>query len=135
MVNLNEYHERPWGHYVKFYQEFGVWVKRVEVNPGCRLSLQKHRQRSEKWIIVEGFGRVVLESEDRDVGKGDVVDIAVGEVHRIGNTGEIPLIFIEVACGEYLGEDDIIRLQDDYARQDISATSSSLKTLDSTQPV
>lgn len=116
MVNLNEHHERPWGRYVKFYQEFGVWVKRVEVNPGCRLSLQKHRQRSEKWIIVEGSGRVVLEGADRDVGKGDVIDIAVGEVHRIGNTGEVPLVFIEVACGEYLGEDDIIRLQDDYER-------------------
>ena len=107
---------RPWGHYEKFYQESGVWVKRVEVNPGARLSLQKHSHRSEKWIIVKGAGTAVVDHQEIFVSPGTVVDIPLGTVHRIGNTRQEPLVFIEVACGDYLGEDDIIRLQDDYDR-------------------
>ncbi len=107
---------RPWGHYEKFYQENGVWIKRVEVNPGGRLSLQKHEHRSEKWIIVHGEGLAVVDGKDIPVSPGSVVDVPLGAVHRIGNTGKIPLAFIEVACGETLTEEDIIRIQDDYAR-------------------
>ena len=109
--------ERPWGKYQKFYQEKGVWVKRVEVNPQSRLSLQKHQHRSEKWVIVAGQGLAVVDGKNIPVMAGSVVDIPLGAVHRIGNTGTVDhLVFIEVACGEHLTEEDIIRFQDDYAR-------------------
>ncbi len=107
---------RPWGQYHKFYQENGVWVKRVEVNPGARLSLQKHQHRSEKWIIVHGFGLAIIDDKEIPVSPSVVIDVPLGAVHRIGNTGNEPLVFIEVATGSYLAEDDIIRLQDDYKR-------------------
>ena len=108
--------ERPWGQYIKFFEESGVWVKRVEVNPGARLSLQKHKHRSEKWNIVTGTGLVVIDGKEIIVEAGDVVDVPVGAVHRIGNMGKDKLVFIEVACGKHLSEDDIERLDDDYDR-------------------
>jgi len=108
--------KRPWGHYHKIFQESGVWVKRVEVDPGERLSLQKHKHRSEKWIIVSGEGVVVVNNLTVTVTGGSVVDIPVGVIHRIANIGRRPLVFIEVACGGKLTEEDIIRLQDDYVR-------------------
>lgn len=113
----NEISNRPWGKYHKFHQEPGVWVKRVEVNPNARLSLQKHTHRSEKWIIVAGSGVASVDGKEIPVSFNTVVDIPLGAVHRIANTGQEPLVFIEVACGKYLGEDDIIRIQDDYQRQ------------------
>lgn len=108
--------QRPWGNYKKLFQEPGVWVKRVEVNPGCRLSLQKHAKRSEKWVIVRGSGLAIVDNHKIAVGPGMVVDVPLGAVHRIGNIGDGQLVFIEVACGSYLGEDDIFRLEDDYNR-------------------
>ena len=108
--------ERPWGNYIKLFQEPGVWVKRVEVKAGGRLSLQKHAKRSEKWIVVSGKGLAIVDDSEIHVEPGSVVDVPLGAVHRIGNTGKEKLVFIEVACGSYLGEDDIIRLQDDYNR-------------------
>jgi mannose-6-phosphate isomerase-like protein (cupin superfamily) len=108
--------KRPWGQYHKFHQEPGVWVKRVEVNPKSRLSLQKHKHRSEKWIVVAGQGLAIVDEQEIPVKAGVVVDIPLGAVHRIGNTGKEFLVFIEVACGKHLAEDDIIRIQDDYAR-------------------
>jgi len=116
--NLINYFERPWGFYFKFFEEKGVWVKRIEVAAGGRLSLQKHQYRSEKWNIVSGLGLVILGDKEVSVKAGSVVDIPVGAVHRIANTGKSKLVFIEVACGEYLSEDDIIRLEDDYERKD-----------------
>lgn len=110
---------RPWGNYVKLFQENGVWVKRVEVNPGARLSLQRHACRSEKWNIVRGQGNVVVDSREITVGAGSIVDVPVGTIHRIGNTGKGKLVFIEVAVaanGGELSEKDIVRLEDDYAR-------------------
>lgn len=112
----NIYSERPWGHYQKLFEESGVWVKRVEVKPQARLSLQKHSHRSEKWIIVRGQGLALVNDKEIRVKHGSVVDVPLGAVHRIGNTGKDTLVFIEVACGDYLSEDDIIRLQDDYNR-------------------
>lgn len=114
--HVNEMSTRPWGRYHKFHQEDGVWVKRVEVNPNGRLSLQKHQHRSEKWIIVAGTGLVTLDDKEIKVEFGSVLDVPVGTVHRIANTGHDQLVFIEVATGKYLGEDDIIRIQDDYQR-------------------
>ena len=116
MQNEDTVSQRPWGHYIKLYQESGVWVKRVEVLPGQRLSLQKHEKRSEKWVIVSGQGVATIDGKDISLTHGRIVDVPLGAVHRIGNTGDKKLIFIEVACGDYLGEDDIIRLQDDYKR-------------------
>ena len=107
---------RPWGNYKKLFQEPGVWVKRVEVNRGARLSLQKHSKRSEKWVIVKGTGLAIVIHHEIAVAPGMVIDVPLGAVHRIGNTGDEHLIFIEVACGSYLGEDDIARLEDDYNR-------------------
>ncbi len=111
-----DFARRPWGNYKKLFQEPGVWVKRVEVNPGCRLSLQKHAKRSEKWVIVKGSGLAIVNHHEIAVAPGMVVDVPLGAVHRIGNTGDDYLVFIEVACGSYLGEDDISRLEDDYNR-------------------
>jgi mannose-6-phosphate isomerase-like protein (cupin superfamily) len=108
--------QRPWGQYMKLYQESGVWVKRVEVDPGHRLSLQQHHKRSEKWIVVRGTGRVLINDREQDLGPGAIVDVPKEAAHRIANTGKNKLVFIEVACGDYLGEDDITRLQDDYVR-------------------
>ncbi|MCD4779244.1 MAG: phosphomannose isomerase type II C-terminal cupin domain [Candidatus Omnitrophica bacterium] len=113
LINMNE---RPWGFYIKFLEEAGVWVKRVEVKPGCRLSLQKHFHRSEKWNIVKGTGVVTLDDKEINVTGGDVVDVPVGTIHRMANVGKDNLVFIEVACGKLLSEDDIERLQDDYER-------------------
>ena len=109
--------ERPWGTYFKLFQEPGVWVKRVEVKPGARLSLQKHNRRSEKWIIVAGEGIAIVDEKEIVVQPGVVVDVPLGTVHRIGNTGKTKLVFIEVACGDYLSENDIVRFQDDYKRE------------------
>lgn len=116
MYENDTFVERPWGRYMKLYQEAGVWVKRVEVNPGGRLSLQKHHKRSEKWIIVKGSGLAIVDGIERDMRAGVILDLPIGCEHRIGNIGEDQLVFIEVACGDYLGEDDIARIQDDYAR-------------------
>ena len=108
--------ERPWGNYHKVFQEPGVWVKRVEVKPGARLSLQKHQKRSEKWVVVAGSGVAIINEVEIQVAPGSVVYVPLGAVHRIGNTGQVPLVFVEVATGNYLAEDDIVRLQDDYNR-------------------
>ncbi len=115
-LSNENFSQRPWGNYQKLFQEPGVWVKRVEVNPAGRLSLQKHSQRSEKWIIVQGEGLAIVDSQEIPVKPGVVIDVPLGAVHRIGNTGKDALVFIEIACGSYLAEDDIIRLQDDYKR-------------------
>lgn len=116
MTDADTFSERPWGNYMKLYQERGVWVKRVEVSPGQRLSLQKHNKRTEKWIIVAGHGLAVIDGKDIPVLPGSILDVPLGAVHRIGNTGKEKLIFIEVATGDYLAEDDIVRIQDDYSR-------------------
>ena len=113
-INISQ---RPWGYYIKLFEEEGVWVKRVEVNPGARLSLQKHYHRSEKWNIVTGSGEVTLDDQVVPVTAGSVIDVPVGTVHRIANTGDEKLVFIEVACGRLLSEDDIERIQDDYAHE------------------
>ena len=114
--NTSKIVRRPWGTYQKIYQECGVWVKRVEVDPGSRLSLQKHNHRSEKWIIVSGEGLVVVNNLTITVASGSVVDIPVRVLHRMANMGKKPLVFIEVACGDKLTEEDIVRLQDDFDR-------------------
>ena len=109
--------KRPWGEYTVLYVGPDYQVKRVEVGPGLRLSLQKHAKRAEKWTVVSGEGVATLGKKETKVQRGDVFEIPVGEVHRIHNTGKQPLILIEVQFGSYLGEDDIVRFEDDFGRK------------------
>lgn len=119
MSNTAKYDERPWGNYTtvdEAGEERGYKVKRIEVLPGKRLSYQKHAHRAEHWFIVQGTARVTLEGQDHTLAAGQYIDIPIGAAHRIENPGAEKMIFIEVQRGDYLGEDDIVRLQDDYGR-------------------
>jgi mannose-1-phosphate guanylyltransferase / mannose-6-phosphate isomerase len=107
---------RPWG----FYQTADVGsryqVKRIYVHSGGRLSLQKHFHRSEHWVVVRGVAEVTVGDEVRLVHENESIYVPMGAVHRLANPGKIPLELIEVQVGSYLGEDDIIRLDDVYHR-------------------
>jgi mannose-6-phosphate isomerase len=94
----------------------GYKVKRIEVLPGQRLSYQKHARRAEHWMVVQGAARFTLDGVERTVRVGETADIPIGALHRVENPGPEPLIFIEVQRGDYLGEDDIVRVSDDYGR-------------------
>lgn len=107
--------DRPWGRWEEYLNEPGYRVKRIIVHPGQRLSLQKHRYRSEHWAIASGSGRFTLDDAVRPVTTGDALFIPVGGVHRIENVGEEPLVIIETQLGLCI-EDDIIRIEDDYGR-------------------
>jgi len=109
---------RPWGSYTVLDDEATFKVKRIEVLPGKRLSYQRHARRSEHWFIVHGTAVVTLDGERREVSPGDAVDIPVGTDHRIENASEQLVVFVEVQHGDYFGEDDIVRLEDDYGRTD-----------------
>src|SRR5215475_6267665 len=110
------YDERPWGNFTVLDEGEGYKVKRIEVLPGKRLSYQKHARRAEHWFIVQGEAKVTLDDKEIKLNAGEYVDIPVGAAHRIENPGEMKVIFIEVQRGDYLGEDDIVRLQDDFGR-------------------
>lgn len=112
---------RPWGSYDSLEADEGFQVKRLVINPGCELSLQKHAHRSEHWVVVIGTATITLNDDVFDKSVNEYVHIPVGAVHRISNRGDSPLHIIEVQCGEYLGEDDIVRLQDNYGREDTKA--------------
>jgi mannose-6-phosphate isomerase len=112
----SRYDERPWGSYTVLDEADGYKVKRIEVLPGKRLSYQKHAQRSEHWMIVAGTARLTLDGVERTLAAGETVDVAVGAAHRIENPGVELLVFIEIQRGPYLGEDDIVRLADDFGR-------------------
>ena len=108
--------DRPWGSYSVLEERKSYKVKRIEVRPQNRLSYQRHEKRSEHWIVVEGEAVVTLEGEEIRLSPGQSVDIPRLAAHRILNPGRIPLIFIEIQKGEYFGEDDILRLEDDFGR-------------------
>ena len=91
-------------------------VKRIVVNPGGMLSLQKHRHRAEHWVVVRGTAEVTIGEERKTVHENESIFIPIGCVHRLANQGKIPLELIEVQSGSYLGEDDIVRLEDVYKR-------------------
>ena len=116
MENYLARETRPWGNYQVLHASSGFQVKRVELNPASRLSLQLHNKREELWTIVAGEGIAVVNVQEIKVKRGSTVRIPIGEKHRIGNTGKVPLVFVEVQLGDYLGEDDIVRFQDDYNR-------------------
>lgn len=108
--------ERPWGEYVVLDENASYKIKRIEVKPGQRLSLQKHHHRSEHWIVVSGIAKVTCGADEFFVNVNESTFIPIGKNHRLENPGKIPLVIIEVQSGEYLGEDDIVRFDDDYNR-------------------
>ena len=108
--------KRPWGEFFIIQETISYKIKRIEVNPGQRLSYQYHNKRSEVWIIIQGEGTVLLNDNKINYSKGDTIEIPQGVKHRIENNGSEKTIFIEVQTGTYVGEDDIVRLQDDYNR-------------------
>ena len=108
---------RPWGSYQSVDNGDRHQVKRIIVKPGSRLSLQKHHHRAEHWIVVRGTARVTIDETVKTVHENESVYIPMGAVHRLDNPGKIMLELIEVQTGSYLGEDDIIRIEDDYRRE------------------
>ena len=108
---------RPWGSYDSLENQDGFQVKCLVVNPGAVLSLQKHARRAEHWIVVRGKARITKNDDEFDLGVNESTYIAIGDVHRIANPFDEPVHIIEVQCGDYLGEDDIVRLEDNYGRE------------------
>jgi len=112
-----EFDERPWGTYLVLDDEASDHkVKRIVVFPGKRLSYQRHAKRAEHWFVVAGTAKVTLDGVDRTVTAGEAIDISIGTAHRIENIGTDNVVFVEVQHGTYFGEDDIVRLEDDYGR-------------------
>ena len=107
---------RPWGWYESIALGPRFQVKRIVVNPGAALSLQSHNHRSEHWVVVEGTAKVTIDDEVQTISENQSVYIPLGAVHRMENSGKLPLTLIEVQTGSYFGEDDIIRYDDIYAR-------------------
>lgn len=107
---------RPWGWYETVSEVAGHKIKRIGVLPGQQISLQKHHHRAEHWVVVAGLAHVTLGERAFDLPVGGHCDIAVGQVHRLSNITAEPVEIVEVQFGTYLGEDDIVRLQDDYGR-------------------
>jgi mannose-6-phosphate isomerase len=107
---------RPWGTYEVLLDSEDCKVKRITVNPGQAPSYQSHTKRNELWKIISGFGKVTLDDVHFDVEAEMDVTVLAGQKHRIRNTGDTPLVFVEIQTGTYFGEDDIIRYEDDYNR-------------------
>lgn len=114
--NSAKFDRRPWGTFTVLDEADGFKVKRIEVLPGKRLSYQKHAQRAEHWFVVEGTAKVTLDGVELLVETGNAIDIPKGAAHRVENPADTNLVFIEVQQGGYLGEDDIVRLEDDFGR-------------------
>jgi mannose-1-phosphate guanylyltransferase/mannose-6-phosphate isomerase len=108
---------RPWGSYDSIDADNGFQVKRLIVNPGAVLSLQKHARRAEHWVVVRGKARITKNDDIFDLSVNESTYIAIGDVHRIANPFDDPVHIIEVQCGDYLGEDYIVRLKDNYGRE------------------
>ena len=116
MISI-ESEERPWGRFYVIHNESSYKLKRIEVDPGGRLSYQYHHKRSEVWTIVYGTATITLDESIKDYEYGDTVLIPQGTKHRVENQFDNNLVFIEVQHGSYFGEDDIIRINDDYNRK------------------
>ena len=112
-----EFDVRPWGNYTVLADDASDYkVKQIVVEPGRRLSYQTHKKRAEHWIVISGEATVVLDGRELTVGPGQTVEIPIGAAHRCENHGTSRVVFVEVQTGTYFGEDDIVRLQDDYGR-------------------
>jgi mannose-1-phosphate guanylyltransferase len=114
--NIHLTGHRPWGTYTVLEDSAGYKIKRIVVKPGKRLSLQKHHHRNEHWIVVSGTATVTVGEETRLIRPNESTYIKMGEAHRLANEGIIPVVLIEAQVGEYTGEDDIIRIEDDFKR-------------------
>ena len=108
---------RPWGWYDEIDAGERFKVKRIVVNPGASISLQKHHHRAEHWVVVRGTAHVTQGDEVRLLGENESTFIPLGHVHRLANPGKLPLEVIEVQSGSYLEEDDIVRYEDTYGRE------------------
>ena len=108
--------QRPWGSWHVIDVSDGYKIKRIHVNPGCRLSLQSHTQRSEHWVVIQGVATCEVDGSLRSVRQGESIDVPRGAHHRLGNDGDEELVIVEVQLGAYTGEDDISRYEDDYGR-------------------
>lgn len=116
-AEINRFEERPWGSFTILDEGENFKVKRLEVLPGKRLSYQRHSHRSEHWFVVRGTAKVTLNNAEILVRAGEAIDIPVGSAHRIENSsGNEKLVLIETQTGDYFGEDDIERLDDDFGR-------------------
>lgn len=116
-MHFLEKEERPWGRYYVLHDEVDYKLKRIEVESGQRLSYQYHYKRSEVWTIVLGTATVTLDGVVTEYTIGESIIIPVGAKHRIENKTNSRVVFIEVQTGTYFGEDDIVRLEDDYDRK------------------
>jgi len=117
LPNIHVTAHRPWGTYTILDESKGYKVKRIVVKQGKRLSLQKHYHRSEHWVVVSGTALVICGENQYQVNANESTYIPIGETHRLENIGKIPLVMIEAQVGEYVGEDDIVRLEDDFRRE------------------
>ena len=114
---VNEFDQRPWGNFTVLDEGDEFKVKRIEVLPNKRLSYQKHARRAEHWFVVRGTAKVTLNDQEILVETGEAIDIRLGDKHRVENPDpEELLIFIETQTGDYFGEDDIVRFEDDFGR-------------------
>lgn len=113
---MNYKETRPWGMFENLFEDDTCKVKKITVESGGRLSYQYHNKRTEVWVVVTGSGFVRSDVYTGVVQAGSVIQIPFEAKHRIENNGSVPLVFIEVQQGSYFGEDDIVRLQDDYDR-------------------
>jgi mannose-6-phosphate isomerase len=117
-ADQREHDERPWGSYTVLSDEaHDHKVKRLVVHPGRRLSYQRHAKRAEHWFIVAGTAEVTLDGVVTTLEPGQSIDIPLEGAHRIANAGDTDVVLIEVQHGTYFGEDDIVRLEDDYGRE------------------
>ena len=107
---------RPWGKYTTLAEGDGYKVKRIVINPGQSISLQIHYHRSEHWTVISGTGKLTLNEKEIIFRENESTYIPIGTAHRLENPGKLPLAIIEVQNGKYLGEDDIVRLDDAYGR-------------------
>ncbi len=114
--NSPKYDERPWGSFTVLDEGEGFKVKRIEVLPEKRLSYQKHARRAEHWFVVQGTAKITLDGAEILKNAGEAIDIPLGAAHRVENPGSELMVFIEVQRGDYFGEDDIVRLEDDFGR-------------------
>src|SRR3989442_15949971 len=114
--NSPKFDRRRWGTFTVLDEGDNFKVKRIEVLSGKGLSYQKHAQRAEHWVVVQGTARVTLDDKEITISVGEASDIGIGAAHRVENLGKELCVFIEVQRGGYLGEDDIVRLQDDFGR-------------------
>ena len=119
---IGDSENRPWGSWHVLDEGDGFKVKRIVVDPGSRLSYQTHEHRAEHWVVVRGTATCVIDGDTVVARTGDSVFVEVGQAHRITNAHAEPLVVIEVQRGSYTGEDDIVRLEDDYGRSPVAST-------------